>query len=355
MFVPHGRGLRRVHHPRRPPARPAHRLPGGHPGSWTTRSSWPSPTTAPAARAAPTARSTRTSSSTGSRTAWKKTSSTLEVLGSPKTYNHYPNGWAMAFNTPYKMWKRWASLRGRHRRPLHHRLAHRHRRPWRAAPPVRPRHRRRAHPVRVPGDRPPGNGQGLNPAPDRGHQLPRQLRRGRGTLRTRTPSSTGCWAPAASGIGAGMPAPPTRRRPRAGGTSARTSGSCTTSTRTAPQLHNLAEQHPGQARRAQGPVVRGGRPVQRPAAGRPHGPRDPRRQHSLPASPGERYVYYPDCADVPEAVAVNVRNRPHTILAEVELGQGRVEGVLFGARRPVRRPQPVHQGRPSALRVQLAG
>ena len=28
-------------------------------------------------------------------------------LGSPKTYNHYPNGWAMAFNTPFKMWKRY--------------------------------------------------------------------------------------------------------------------------------------------------------------------------------------------------------------------------------------------------------
>src|SRR5437588_627533 len=31
----------------------------------------------------------------------------LEELGGPKTYNHYPNGWAMAFNTPFKMWKRY--------------------------------------------------------------------------------------------------------------------------------------------------------------------------------------------------------------------------------------------------------
>jgi arylsulfatase A-like enzyme len=28
-------------------------------------------------------------------------------LGGPKTYNHYPTGWAMAFNTPFKMWKRY--------------------------------------------------------------------------------------------------------------------------------------------------------------------------------------------------------------------------------------------------------
>jgi arylsulfatase A-like enzyme len=31
----------------------------------------------------------------------------LDDLGSEKTYNHYPNGWAMAFNTPFKMWKRY--------------------------------------------------------------------------------------------------------------------------------------------------------------------------------------------------------------------------------------------------------
>ncbi|HTZ45189.1 MAG TPA: arylsulfatase [Jatrophihabitans sp.] len=32
----------------------------------------------------------------------------LDELGSTKTYNHYPTGWAMAFNTPFKMWKRYS-------------------------------------------------------------------------------------------------------------------------------------------------------------------------------------------------------------------------------------------------------
>jgi len=32
----------------------------------------------------------------------------LDDLGSPTTYNHYPTGWAMAFNTPFKMWKRYS-------------------------------------------------------------------------------------------------------------------------------------------------------------------------------------------------------------------------------------------------------
>src|SRR5947209_330345 len=32
----------------------------------------------------------------------------LDELGGPATYNHYPTGWAMAFNTPFKMWKRYS-------------------------------------------------------------------------------------------------------------------------------------------------------------------------------------------------------------------------------------------------------
>lgn len=36
----------------------------------------------------------------------------LDQLGSPETYNHYPVGWAMAFNTPYKLYKRYASHEG---------------------------------------------------------------------------------------------------------------------------------------------------------------------------------------------------------------------------------------------------
>src|SRR3954465_15604131 len=32
----------------------------------------------------------------------------LDELGGPTTYNHYPAGWAMAFNTPFKMWKRYS-------------------------------------------------------------------------------------------------------------------------------------------------------------------------------------------------------------------------------------------------------
>lgn len=36
----------------------------------------------------------------------------FDELGGTATYNHYPIGWAMAFNTPYKLFKRYASHEG---------------------------------------------------------------------------------------------------------------------------------------------------------------------------------------------------------------------------------------------------
>jgi arylsulfatase len=36
----------------------------------------------------------------------------LDVLGGPDTYNHYPTGWAVAFSTPFQMFKRYANYAG---------------------------------------------------------------------------------------------------------------------------------------------------------------------------------------------------------------------------------------------------
>jgi arylsulfatase len=36
----------------------------------------------------------------------------MNKLGSPDTYNHYPTGWAVAFSTPYKMFKRYSGYSG---------------------------------------------------------------------------------------------------------------------------------------------------------------------------------------------------------------------------------------------------
>jgi arylsulfatase len=36
----------------------------------------------------------------------------LATLGSPETYNHYPTGWAVAFSTPFQMFKRYSQFAG---------------------------------------------------------------------------------------------------------------------------------------------------------------------------------------------------------------------------------------------------
>ncbi len=59
---------------------------------------------------------------------------------------------------------------------------------------------------------------------------------------------------------------------------------------------------------------------------------DPTRPQVAP--PRDRYIYYPDAAEVPETAAVNVRNRNYTIAAEVDVQTPEGAGVLFshGAR-----------------------
>ena len=45
--------------------------------------------------------------------------------------------------------------------------------------------------------------------------------------------------------------------------------------------------------------------------------------------PRNRYVYYPGCAEVPESVAPNIRNRSYTVAVEVNIDTEDAEGVLF--------------------------
>jgi arylsulfatase len=45
--------------------------------------------------------------------------------------------------------------------------------------------------------------------------------------------------------------------------------------------------------------------------------------------PRDRYVYYPDVAEVPESQAVNIRNRSYAVAALVDIPARGAEGVLF--------------------------
>ena len=45
--------------------------------------------------------------------------------------------------------------------------------------------------------------------------------------------------------------------------------------------------------------------------------------------PRNRYVYFPETAEVPESQSVNIRNRSYTIGALVDIPAAGAEGVLF--------------------------
>nr|WP_281171022.1 arylsulfatase [Glycomyces tenuis] len=95
------------------------------------------------------------------------------------------------------------------------------------------------------------------------------------------------------------------------------------------QIHNLAEQEPERLERLKGLWFYN--------AGLYHGlPLDDRTAGEIlaverpqPGTPRNRYVYYPDTADVPESVAVNVRRRSYTIAAAVAIDSDQAAGTLF--------------------------
>jgi hypothetical protein len=107
LFCPDGRGVRRVPGARRPSHRPAAGLPGGvraarehddHPVVSDNGAS---------GEGGPNGSVNEMKFANGIPDDMQSNLAMLDELGGTRTYNHYPNGWAMAFNTPFKMWKRY--------------------------------------------------------------------------------------------------------------------------------------------------------------------------------------------------------------------------------------------------------
>ena len=94
----------------------------------------------------------------------------IDELGGPLTYNHYPTGWACAFNTPFKLWKRYSNWEGGVADPMIVSWPKEIKGP-RCAPPVRARNRHRSDDLRMPWNRPPRHRQGPHTARDRGSEL----------------------------------------------------------------------------------------------------------------------------------------------------------------------------------------
>jgi arylsulfatase A-like enzyme len=255
----------------------------------------------------------------------------LDELGGTKTYNHYPNGWAMAFNTPFKMWKRYEfnggtsdpcivswpagiKAKGEIRDQYHHAID--------VVPTI----------LDVLGVEAPevirGNVQTeLDGATMRGSFDDARAPSTRTTQFYAMLGSRAIWHDGWKAV---------TNHPTISGWSHFNDDTWElyhTDVDRA-ELHDLAAQQPEKVRELVNlwfaeAGANGAFPLDDRSAVEIL--TTPKPQLS---SPRDRYIYYPDVADVPEHQAVNIRNRSYTIGAQVDIPAPGAEGVLFahGAR-----------------------
>jgi arylsulfatase A-like enzyme len=255
----------------------------------------------------------------------------IDELGGPKTYNHYPTGWAMAFNTPFKMWKRyefnggtadpcivaWPPVLGHGgevRHQYHHAID--------LVPTI----------LDLLAVTPPETIKGYTQVPFDGVSMRYCFDDPSAPSARRTQfysmlGSRGIWHDGWKAV---------TTHPTISGWSHFNEDTWElyhTDTDRA-ELRDLAAEHPDKLRELINlwfaeAGANGAFPLDdRSAVEILNTPR-PRL-----AAPRDRYIYYPDVADVPEVQAVNVHNRSFTIGAQVDIPAQRAEGVLFahGAR-----------------------
>ncbi len=252
-------------------------------------------------------------------------------LGTPKTYNHYPTGWAWAFNTPFKMWKRYASYQGGTADPL---IVS-----WPAQIKEAGIRRQYTHAVDVVptiyellGVELPEAVKGFTQYPLEGESFAASLHdadaKGKQTqfysmLGTRGIYHDGWKA-----------APVTPAAPNAWGDFAGQRWELFNVEADPSECHDLAEEQPEKLQElialwwAEAGKY-GALPLEsRDAIGILLAPRPQL------SKPRDRYVYYPDCAEVPESVTPNIRNRSYAIGVELRIDTPEASGVLFsqGAR-----------------------
>jgi arylsulfatase A-like enzyme len=257
--------------------------------------------------------------------------SLIDELGGPKTYNHYPTGWAMAFNTPFKMWKRYEfnggtsdpciiswpkgmQARDEVRHQYHHAID--------LVPTI----------LDVLGVEPPETIKGFVQSRFDGVSM-RSSFDDPAAPTTRTTQfysmlgSRAVWHE-------GWKAVTTHPAISGWGHFNDDTWELYHTDVDRAELHELAAEHPDKLREL----------VQlwfAEAGANQAFPLDDRSAFEifmtprpLLAAPRERYLYYPDIADVPESQSVNIRNRSYTIGALVDIPAPGAQGVLFahGAR-----------------------
>jgi arylsulfatase len=251
----------------------------------------------------------------------------LDDLGGPRTYNHYPTGWACAFNTPFKLWKRYSNWEGGTADPL---IVS-----WPKQIGRTGLRRQYAHAIDVVptvyeclGIDPPEVVKGFTQHPIEGVSFASSFadpdaKTGKQTqffsmLGTRAIWHQGWKAAAvASAAPAGWPNFATQR------------WELFDTENDPSECHDLAEAHPqklqelialwwAEAGRYGAFPLETRNAVEILATERPQ-----------LAKPRTRYVYYPGGSEIPESVAPNIRNRSYTVAVEVTIDTDEAGGVLF--------------------------
>ncbi|MDN7026022.1 arylsulfatase [Methanoculleus sp. FWC-SCC1] len=250
----------------------------------------------------------------------------LDDLGSPKTYNHYCSGWAMAFNTPFKMWKRYCyaggisdacifhwprgiRAKGEKRHQYHHAID--------VAPTI----------LECIGITMPDEVKGYTQWPFEGISMGYSFGERDAPTRKTTQfysmlGSRGSWHN-------GWKAVTTHPTIAGWGHFTEDTWELYHVEEDRSEIRNLAEQHPHKLLEL---IARWWHEAGK-YKGLPLEDRTPPEVLTLPrpqpAPERNLFVYYPKTAPVPEGVAVNIRNRSYTIAADVDVPEGGGEGVLL--------------------------
>jgi arylsulfatase A-like enzyme len=250
----------------------------------------------------------------------------LDELGGPTSYNHYNTGWAWAFDTPFPYWKRFAGYEGGVADPLI--VA------WPTGIAARGEARHQyVHAVDVVptiyeliGIDPPDVLKGYTQSPIEGESFAASLAdAGAPGRETQFYSMLGMRALYHQGWLATALHPPLSGWSHFDHDEWELYDLSTDRS----QTRNVAPEHPERLEELKGlwfyyAGIYKGLPLDDRSA------REiltsPRPQ---PSEPRDRYVYYPNTAEIPESVGVNIRRRSYTIAAGVQLDTPEAAGVLF--------------------------
>ena len=249
----------------------------------------------------------------------------IDELGGPKSYNHYPTGWAWAFDTPFPYWKRYAGYEGGIADPFLISW------PKGITPTAEVRHQY-VHAVDIVPTiydlldiKPPDVMKGYTQSPIEGQSFMASLTDSAAPEReSQFYSMLGMRAIYNDGWLANTLHPPLSGwsdfdKDRWELYNLRTDRT---------QMHDVADENPELLERMKGlwfynAGVYKGLPLDDRSALEIM--TSPRPQ---PSEPRDRYIYYPHSAEIPESVAVNIKRRSYTIAVGVEIEAG-AEGVLF--------------------------